>query len=163
MFSTSYKFPNLPDWAIELTFWGGVFGLIVWFAMWLYSKKDNDGAVSAGSLEIHNVTSHDQSGGITAHTVNIDTDTQRTFTPELKSSLLQDLPNDRPVQVMGMNGDSESMNFATEIYDGLKAGGYTMLGDSAISHMFFNPPVFNIKINEGNGGAEWWIVVGPAN
>jgi hypothetical protein len=29
-------------------------------------------------------------------------------------------------------------------------------------HMFFNPPVFNVKISRGDGGSEWWIVVGPA-
>ena len=63
---------------------------------------------------------------------------------------------------MGMNGDSESMNFANEIYDALKAGGYKMLNDSATWHMFFNPPVFDFKISKGNGEAEWWIVVGPA-
>ena len=119
----------------------------------MVDKKEN---------EFHIVTSHNQSGGVTAHTVNIDTKTPRSLGAELKASLLRDLPNDRPVQVWGMNGNSESMNFATEIYDALKASGYTMVSDSVAWHMFFNPPVFNIKISEGNGGTESWIVVGPA-
>ena len=121
-----------------------------------------DDQTGGAQQEIHNVTSREQSGGITAHTVNLDTKPRRTLTPETKATLLRDLSNDRPVRVMGMNGDSESMSFANEIYDGLKANNYTMLNESAMSHQFFNPPVFGFKISEGEGGAEWWITVGPA-
>ena len=112
--------------------------------------------------EIHNVTSHDQSGGITAHTVNIDTKTQRRVTAELEASFLKDLPNDRPVRVFGMNGNSESMNFANEIYQVLESHGYTMLGECAHPAMIFSPPIGIVKISEVNEGAEWGITVGPA-
>jgi hypothetical protein len=108
------------------------------------------------------VTSYHQSGGITAHTVNVDTRAKRTLQPDMKAGLLRDLPNDRPVFVLGMSGNVESMAFANEIYGFLKENGYQMKSDAASWHMFFNPPVFNIKISPGNNGTEWWIVVGPA-
>ena len=108
------------------------------------------------------VTSHNQSGGITAHTVNLDRRIKRTMTDDLKSGLLRDMPRDKPVQVMGMNGNTESMAFADEIHQLLRTHGFRMANDAATWHMFFDPPIFNIKISPGNGGAEWWIVVGPA-
>jgi hypothetical protein len=108
------------------------------------------------------VTSHHQSGGITAHTVNIDTRIRRTLQAEMKANLLRDLPSDRPVVVFGMNGNTESMAFANEVYNFLKENVYQMKDRAASWHMFFEPPVFNIKISRGNGGTERWIVVGPA-
>jgi len=109
------------------------------------------------------VTSHHQVGGITAHTVNIDTRVRRTLHPDMKAGLLRDLPKDRPVMVFAINGNGESMTFATQIHAFLKDNGYQMKTDAASWHMFFDPPVFNIKISPGEGGAEWWIVVGPAD
>lgn len=108
------------------------------------------------------VTSYYQSGGITAHTVNVDTRAKRALQADMKAALLRDLPNDRPVLVLGMNGNAESTAFAQEIYGFLKGHGYEMKGEAPSWHMFFDPPVFDIKISPGNRGAEWWIVVGPA-
>jgi hypothetical protein len=108
------------------------------------------------------VVSHNQSGGITAHTVNIDRRTKRTMTDEMKAGLLRDMPRDKPVQVMGMSGNTESMAFANEIHRFLQRNGFQMMNDSATWHMFFDPPVFTVNITPGNKGAEWWIVVGPA-
>lgn len=107
------------------------------------------------------VTSYYQYGGITAHTVNVDT-RARALHADMEAALLRDLPNDRPVLVLGMNGNAESMAFAHEIYGFPKGHGYEMKGESPSWHMFFDPPVFDIKISPGNRGAEWWIVVGPA-
>src|ERR1043166_3771261 len=89
-----------------------------------------------------NVSSHNQSGGVTAHTVNIDRRIKRKMTDEMKSGLLRDLPNDKPVAVMGMNGNTESMTFANEIHSFLSTNGYRMTTDTATWHMFFDPPVF---------------------
>jgi hypothetical protein len=108
------------------------------------------------------VTSHNQSGGITAHTVNVDGRIRRSMSGEFKAGLLRDLSRDRPVHVMGLNANTESMAFANWIHGFLQANGFQMLNDTATCHMFFEPPIFNVKISPGNGGKEWWIVVGPA-
>ncbi len=63
-----------------------------------------------------NVTSYNQSGGITAHTVNVDRRIKRTMTDDFRAGLLRGLPRDKPIQVMGMNGNTESMAFANEIH-----------------------------------------------
>jgi hypothetical protein len=108
------------------------------------------------------VTSNNQSGGITAHTVNVDRRIKRTMTDEMKAGLLRELPRDKPIQVMGMSGNTESMKFADESHRFLQFNGFQMMNDAATWHMFFNPPVFTVNITPGNNGAEWWIVVGPA-
>src|SRR6266568_1071263 len=84
------------------------------------------------------VTSHNQSGGITAHTVNVARHIRRTMSDALKAGLLRDLQRDRPVQVMGMNGNTESMTFADEIHRFLQANGFQMMNDAATWHMFFD-------------------------
>jgi hypothetical protein len=94
--------------------------------------------------------------------VNVDRRKKRSMDANLKTGLLRDLPRDRPIQVMGLNGNTESMAFANEIHAFLKGNGYPMKMDSATWHMFFDPPVFTFNISPGEGGAEWWIIVGPA-
>jgi hypothetical protein len=73
---------------------------------------------------------------------------------DMQADLLRELPNDRPVAVRGMNGNTESMTFAREIHSFLSANGYRMVDSSATWHMFGDPPVFNVSINEGQGGRE---------
>ena len=85
------------------------------------------------------VTSHHQSGGITAPTINIGTRVTRTLHPDMRAGLLRDLPKDRPVSVFGMNGNAESMAFANEIHAFLKENRYETTGDAASWHMFFDP------------------------
>lgn len=112
---------------------------------------------------VHNITSNNQTGGITAHTVNVDRRMRRSLTDDLKSGLLDGLSKDRrPIAVMGLNGNTESMAFANEIRSFLKSHGHVMTTDTAMPHMFFDPPVFTVKVSPGNNGREWWIVVGPA-
>ena len=108
-----------------------------------------------------NVSSQNQSGGITAHTVHLDRRIRRSLGDELKSGLSK-LPKDRPIAVMGQNGNTESMAFANDIHCFLAASGCDMTTPSATWHMFFDPPVHTVNISEGKGGKEWWIVVGPA-
>jgi len=99
--------------------------------------------------------------GNIGHTV-INPRVTRTLHADMKASLLRDFPRNKPVQVFGLSGNTESMAFANEIHAFLKANGYQMVQKEAMWHQFFNPPVFNIKISAGNGGKEWWVVVGPA-
>ncbi|MDA4848241.1 hypothetical protein [Hoeflea poritis] len=118
-----------------------------------------------GQIINQNVTSHHQSGGITAHTVNINEKRQRVMPQAMKDGLLRELPKDRPIRVLGMNGDTESNNFAREIHDFLAGNGYEMDPSSPTWHSFFNPPTNDIRISEFKQGDKslWHIVVGPAN
>jgi hypothetical protein len=109
-----------------------------------------------------NVISHNQVGGITAHTVNVDRRVARTMSDEMKLGLLRELPKDKPVAVMGMNGSTESMRYANEIHAFLRSNGYQMTAATATWHMFFDPPIYTVKISPGENGSQWWIVVGPA-
>ena len=77
------------------------------------------------------------------------------MTEDMKASLLQALTNDRPVTVMGLNGDTESCAYASEIAEFLKANGYNA---TCSWHMFFNPPVHTVKISPFNEGKEWHLV-----
>ena len=120
----------------------------------------DDKPLHLGDIKIK-AGNHNAFGNI-GHTVNVDTRIKRTLQQEMKAGFLRDLPKDRPVQVFGLSGNTESMAFASEIHHFLKGNGYPMAQESAGWHLFFNPPAFNVNISEGNGGAEWWIVVGPA-
>lgn len=71
------------------------------------------------------VTSHNQSGGITAHTVNIG-DPKRRLDGVMKTQLLRLLPKDRKIAVDAPLGDGEAIGFAEEIYAFLALSGYTM-------------------------------------
>lgn len=87
---------------------------------------------------------------------------QRRMSAEMKASILAELPNDRPVRVLGMNGNTESVNYAKEIHQFLAGNGYTMADTEAGWHMYFDPPVGTVKISKFNGEEEWQLVVGPA-
>ena len=124
-------------------------------------KGDTEQRGSTGVIN-QSVISHNQTGGITAHTVNVDRRIIRTMNDEMKSGLLRELTKDKPVAVMGMNGNTESMRFANEIHSFLQSNSYQMIADAATWHMFFDPPVYNVKISPGENNTQWWIVVGSA-
>lgn len=124
--------------------------------------KDDTEQRGSTAVINQNVISHNQAGGITAHTVNVDRRITRTMNDEMKSGLLRGLTKDKPVAVMGMNGNTESMRFANEIHSFLQSNGYQMSAETATWHMFFDPPVYTVKISPGENNTQWWIVVGPA-
>lgn len=107
------------------------------------------------------VTSHGQLGGITAHTVNINpARVIRKLNAALGDSLVSALrPLGKHVQVMGLNGNTESMTFAAEIHAYLKAAGLNV-SPKVGWHMFFDPPVFNVTISRLDD--DLVVVVGPA-
>jgi hypothetical protein len=105
------------------------------------------------------IVTQGQSGG---QNVIINPRITRHLDDAMRAGLLKDLPKDKPVLVLGMNGNTESMNYAKEIYAFLKDNDYPMKDKEAGWHMFFNPPVFNVNISDGNNGTERLIVVGPA-
>jgi|688.fasta_scaffold111990_3 hypothetical protein len=80
------------------------------------------------------VTSYNQSGGITAHTVNIGPQ-KRKLNSALQQQLLS-LPKTRPITIIAMMGNSESMDFAIEIHEFMQSAGMPM-AESGISQGMF--------------------------
>jgi hypothetical protein len=94
-----------------------------------------EGGLPHQSVNIdQHVTSYNQSGGITAHTVNIGPQ-KRKLNATLKQQLLS-LPRTNPITVMAMMGNAESMDFAIEIHEFMQSAGMPM-AESGISQGMF--------------------------
>ncbi|MGD0144633.1 MAG: hypothetical protein ABSC92_15890 [Rhizomicrobium sp.] len=76
--------------------------------------------------ETVSVTSYNQSGGITAHTVNINRPPQRIMSDELKRQLLSDpkIPAGSQIFVFLTGHGLEPRNFGKEIVEFLQSNGY---------------------------------------
>lgn len=101
------------------------------------------------------VTSYNQSGGITAGTVNIGPQPRRFTTADAKA-LAERIPAGSAVTVIAMGPDSEALAFAFEVYSWLKASGYPVKGPNEAWGRL--PPIHGQAINKTNGGYE--IVIG---
>lgn len=100
------------------------------------------------------ITSNNQSGGITAHTVNIGT-TRRQLDAASAQQLLKALPKNKPVKVVAVMGDQEAFAYATQILAHLNANGYLAEGvDQAVC----SQPVVGQFINPTASGFE--VVIG---
>ena len=76
--------------------------------------------------EIHFVTSYNQSGGITAHTVNMEKP-GRHINDGLKQQLDSLLPKEkRPIVINSAISDRESYNFGAEIAAYLRGNGWSV-------------------------------------
>lgn len=73
---------------------------------------------------VHNVTSNNQSGGITAHTV-YQVPGRAQFTKELAEQLLKDLPVEKPVTLRIVGSDSDQM-VGNAVAEFLSANGYAL-------------------------------------
>jgi hypothetical protein len=138
-----------------IAFTVGTFGMV--------SAQENPLMNYKGPIINQNVTSHNQSGGITAHTVTVNP--RRTLaSPQmegLKRQMLSELSKDKPITVMGIWGDTESCMFAEEIHAFLKANGFNMKEANGISQgVFTRTPRGLIVEPEGDGLK---FVVGVAN
>ncbi|MCU1315946.1 MAG: hypothetical protein JWN63_1268 [Candidatus Acidoferrum typicum] len=110
-----------------------------------------------------NVTSINQSGGITAHTVVVGPAQRSMSGPgsdALRAQILRDLPRTKPITVMALMGDNESYRFAAEIHAFLKANGFK-LAEDGISQGVLNPPPRGLSINDH--GDRMDFIVGTAN
>ena len=86
-----------------------------------------------------NITSHNQTGGITAHTVNVGRP-QRAIDDDCRNNLLNGIPGDRPVAIRALLGDTEAITFAEQIRALLIANGYRMKDNATgISQCVFVP------------------------
>lgn len=83
------------------------------------------------------VQSYNQSGGITAHTVNLGPQ-PRHMSDVLKRQILQELPRTRPITVVAIMGDAEAHHFAQEIHAFLGANGFPLKEANGISQAMYN-------------------------
>jgi len=100
------------------------------------------------------ITTNNQTGGITAHTVNIGS-ARRLLDAASAQQLLQALPKDKPVRVVSVMGDQEAFAFATQILDHLMTHGYQAEG---VDQAVYSQPVVGQFINPTASGFE--VVVG---
>ena len=92
------------------------------------------------------IKSTNQSGGITAHTVNINTG-PRQMTNELGDQIKSNVPADATLTVTTAM-DDESLNFGIQIYKWLKSNGYPY-AKGVNSAMWVNP-VIGLELGKKN-------------
>lgn len=76
----------------------------------------------------------------------------------LRSQMLSEIPRDKPITVTAIMGDTESIQFATQILAFLKANGFT-LKENGISQAVFDKPVKGIALQKEQNG-ELTLIVG---
>jgi hypothetical protein len=74
------------------------------------------------------VTSYNQTGGITAHTVNLGPQPRR-MDETLKAQILSEIPRSKPITVAALLGDGEACQFAEELHTFLKNHGFPVTGE----------------------------------
>ncbi len=102
--------------------------------------------------DIH-ITSHNQSGGITAHTVNIGK-RERKLDEAGKQGIetaLKQFPNARRFGVTAIMGDPEAMNAAIEIRAYLQSTGRNVA--QHIDQVAYGSPVYDAQTVEKDNGA----------
>lgn len=70
------------------------------------------------------VTSYFQSGGITAHTVNVN-NSPRKMSDSLGSQLKEKISKDSKISIVAAMGDGEACSFAKQVLEWLKDDGYS--------------------------------------
>lgn len=114
------------------------------------SPSEGDGSMSdaskgpAGNVY---VTSHNQSGGITAQNVHINPKSQRVMGDVMKQELLREIPRNKRVVVWSSNGSQESHVLATEIFLFLKVNGFQVFGDGAYQQVW-PIPLHGVQLRE---------------
>lgn len=88
---------------------------------------------------VHNVTSHGQRGGITAHTVHVAKPQPRVFGDAEKADLLGKLDRDTPLTVLCPLGDQEATHLATQIHAFLRQSGQSLAQNLVMATMFAQP------------------------
>lgn len=94
------------------------------------------------------ITSHNQQGGITAHTVTIAPPARDLNSPwgePLKQQILTALPRDKEINITSLLGDAESVELATQIHSFMQANGFKV--PSGISQSVFSGPVKGLQFN----------------
>jgi hypothetical protein len=103
-----------------------------------------------GPMIDQSVTSYNQQGGITAHSVTIGPQQRNLDSPtseQLKQQMLSQLPRDKDITVMAILGDTESITFAQQIHSFLKDNGFKLKEPNGISQGVFTGAVHGLQFN----------------
>jgi hypothetical protein len=103
-----------------------------------------------------NVTSHNQMGGVTAHTVNVGRPS-RSLNDGLRAQIMRDLPRDKPITVIAVMGDSEACLLAEQIHAFLKSNGFPLKEEGGISQGVFMPMPKGLSVNVKDDGLEFVV------
>ena len=91
------------------------------------------------------ITSNNQLGGITAHTVNFGP-TARSMNPQLGAQVKQHVPTSAKVKIVAVLGDGEAFGFANQILAWMKANGYVNV--DGVDQAVYSAPVIGQNINK---------------
>jgi hypothetical protein len=104
-----------------------------------------------------NVTSHNQSGGITAGVVNVGP-RPRHFTANDAQQITQAIPKGSDVTVTATMNSDEALAYAFEIYNWLKANGYPNV--QGPNSAMWSQPVFGQSVRRN--GDKFDVIIGTA-
>ncbi len=108
-----------------------------------------------GNDDKTNITSINQMGGITAHTINLGP-AARQMNDQLGQQLKQHIPVDKKITVVAVLGDGEAFGFANQILQWMKSNGYHDV--TGVTQAVYTQPVIGQNINAKHDGVE--IIVG---
>lgn len=102
------------------------------------------------------ITSYNQMGGVTAHTVNFGPQA-RQMNDQLGSQLKQNVPTSVAVRVIAVLGDGEAFGFANQVLQWLKANGYSKA--EGVDQAVYTQPVMGQSINK-KSDSEYELIIG---
>jgi hypothetical protein len=102
------------------------------------------------------ITSHNQLGGITAHTVNFGP-TARSMNEQLGTQLKANIPTTAKITVTSVMGDGEAFGFANQILTWLKGNGFTNV--DGVNQAVYSQPVMGQNLNKVNDN-EYELIIG---
>jgi hypothetical protein len=103
-----------------------------------------------------NITSHNQSGGITAHTVNVNPRFQHALGNAIREKLLHNVPSQKLAVVWATHGDEESYRYAAEIFDFLKSKGFNLFGSAPVNNIFTSP-LYGVTVTPHDDKTEIYV------
>ena len=102
------------------------------------------------------ITSYNQMGGITAHTVNFGPQA-RQMNSQLGDQLKQNIPTSAKVRVVAVLGDGEALAFANQVFQWLKSNGYSKA--DGVDQAVYTQPVLGQNLNKISD-LEFELVIG---
>lgn len=102
------------------------------------------------------ITSHNQMGGVTAHTVNF-VSQARQMNSQLGEQLKQHIPISAKLRVVTVFGDGEAFGFANQVLQWLKSNGYNKA--EGVDQAVYTQPVIGQNINKKSDN-EFELVIG---
>ncbi|MEI6886548.1 MAG: hypothetical protein WCO02_18810 [Bacteroidota bacterium] len=102
------------------------------------------------------ITSHNQSGGVTAQTVNFGP-LARQMNQQLGDQLRQNIPTSAAIKVIAVLGDGEAFGFANQVLQWLKSNGFSKA--EGVDQALYTQPVIGQRIDK-NAVDEFKVIIG---